>query len=96
MRKVTEQIVAAFLAGRTKTVGNSHTDGSVLLLHGNAIAKRENGKLYIRTAGWATVTTRERLNGLPGVSVSQMHRRQYLNGKVWEDHEEWTEVNQSK
>jgi hypothetical protein len=40
-------------------------DGQVLRLHGNAIATwDDSGALLISMAGWGSVTTRERLNGL--------------------------------
>ena len=64
MRKVTEQITEAFLNGRKLTVGNSMTDGNSIFLHGNKIAWRDEGELYISMCGWGTPTTRERLNGL--------------------------------
>lgn len=65
MRKVTKDTVAAFLAGTGRTVGNTTTDGNVLLLHGNRIAeKMPDGSIYATLAGWGSPTTRERLNGL--------------------------------
>ena len=39
MRKITKEIVAAFMMRETKRIGNSHTDGTTLYLHDNAIAK---------------------------------------------------------
>ena len=65
MRNVTEQIVNAFLNGRTASVSNSYTNGKELFLHGNKIAMfNDKGQLEISLCGWNTVTTRERLNGL--------------------------------
>ena len=65
MRKITEKVVEAFIAGRKCKVGNTTTDGVVLRLHGNLIAeKRPDGAIVATLAGWPTVTTRERLNGL--------------------------------
>jgi hypothetical protein len=65
MRKVTNDTVIAFLDGRSRTVGNTTTDGTVLLLHGNRIAERmPDGSIVASMAGWGSVTTRERLNGL--------------------------------
>tara|TARA_R100001594_G_scaffold150302_1_gene210936 strand:- start:560 stop:928 length:369 start_codon:yes stop_codon:yes gene_type:complete len=71
---------------------------SRMYLHGNEIARvvvafefgKWNTKLYIRTAGWTTSTTKERLNGLPGVSIYQKDFQWYLNGRPWEDHHKWT------
>jgi glutamine cyclotransferase len=59
-----------------------------LLLYGNLIAKKkyENGVLIsfeITNAGWASNTTKERLNGLNGVSIHQKNYQWYLNGKEW-------------
>ncbi len=64
MRKITKQITEAFLNGRKLTVGNSMTDGNAIFLHGNKIAWRDEGELYISMCNWGTPTTRERLNGL--------------------------------
>ena len=64
MRKVTQETVNAFLKGEKKTIGNTSTDGKSLCLHGNCIARKVDGKIYISNAGWQSVTTKERLNGL--------------------------------
>jgi len=66
MRKVTKKAVTAFLAGKTCCEGNTTCDGETLLLHGNPIARRdpESGVVTVTLAGWATPTTKERLNGL--------------------------------
>ena len=62
-------------------MGNTTTDGQSLFLHGNMIARWINGSdLEVTNAGWPTTTTRERLNGLPNVSVHQAKGVQYLNG----------------
>ncbi len=41
-------------------------------------------KVYITTAGWNTVTTKERLNGLKGVRVSTRGGVLMLNGEPWD------------
>ena len=73
------------------------TDGNALFLHGNKIA--EYASLYkndgddsinITLAGWDTVTTRERLNGLRGVSVYRRKGETILNGKKWNG--EWVNL----
>jgi hypothetical protein len=65
MRKVTRETCEAFLAHETKSVGNTVTNGHVLLLHGNTIAQHNaDGSIVVTLAGWPSVTTRERLNGL--------------------------------
>ena len=91
-RVVTDKVVGAFMSGMPKRVSNTSTDGKILKLYNNPIAKWENGKLYISSAGYQTATTKERLNGIPGVSVNQKQGMWYLNGKGWINNESWTEV----
>ena len=71
MRKVTEQTVHAFLDHKSKSVGNTTTDGATLFLHGNRIAWHgsHNGAegVFVTLAGWGTPTTRERLQGVLSV-----------------------------
>ena len=56
-----------------------------LKLHGNTIAViDELGVLSVSNAGWASNTTKERLNGLPGVRVNQKNWSWYLNGTEWD------------
>ena len=65
MRKITKEIVTAFLAGETKKIGNSSTKCDRLFLHDNLIAESGHNRSYILTlATWNTRTTQERLNGL--------------------------------
>lgn len=76
MRKVTREAVAAFYAGnpyrnKNTTVEVDKACGLVKFkLHGNTIAERFTNeplyRVYISDAGWQTVTTKERLNGLLG------------------------------
>ena len=86
-RVVTDKVVGAFMSGMPKRVSNTSTDGKILKLYNNPIAKWENGKLYISSAGYQTATTKERLNGIPGVSVNQKQGMWYLNGKGWINNE---------
>lgn len=64
MRQVTRETVQAFLDGRKLTKGNTQSTGNALFLFGNCIAKRVDGEIWVTNAGYGTVTTRERLNGL--------------------------------
>ena len=70
MRKITQLVSNAFIAGRDFTLGNSHVDYDAdtftrrMYLHGNLIAKQVGNELRVTLAGWPTPTTRERLNGL--------------------------------
>jgi hypothetical protein len=92
MRQITREIVAAFMMRETKRIGNSYTDGTTLYLHDNAIAKfDEYGRLWITNAGWKSNTTKERLNGLPGVSIHQRNYTWYLNDEPWNG--DWVRIN---
>lgn len=90
MRKVTTEIVRAFYAREARNIGNSSTDGNALFLHGNKIAEFRDGALWITNAGWSSNTTKERLNGLHGVSINQKNFTWYLNGKEWNG--EWIKI----
>jgi hypothetical protein len=68
MRKVSRNAVQDFW--QCKPARHSNTwivqegDWTVMLLHGNAIARRRGLRLEVSSAGWTTSTTRERLNGV--------------------------------
>ena len=66
MRKVTRNIVEAWARGKCCTNGNTATNGDSIWLHGNAIAWKTSDAdiIALTLAGWNTVTTRERLNGV--------------------------------
>ena len=66
MRKVTAEIVKAWARGESRTIGNTSTDGDSIWLHGNPIAWKTGDAdiIALTLAGWPTVTTRERLNGV--------------------------------
>ena len=75
-RKITKESVQAFMDRKKFNKGNMsvEVEGNVtkLKLHGNTIATiDELGVLSISNAGWQSNTTKERLNGLPGVHVQQ-------------------------
>ena len=97
-RKITEDACRAFHNGysfkrsNTEVIEFPSSTESLMKLHNNPIAKRMNGRLYIRSAGWRTLTTKERLNGISGVNVHQSNFDWYLNGELWENDSEWTEV----
>tara|TARA_R100001082_G_scaffold25606_1_gene12641 strand:+ start:577 stop:987 length:411 start_codon:yes stop_codon:yes gene_type:complete len=87
MRNISIAIAKAFNDRRTKSLGNSHTDGEGLYLHGHKIAfwdEDHNGEiLSFSMCGWGTVTTRERLNSLFhvlgfGISIKQKNHEQVL------------------
>jgi len=97
MRKVTKAITGAFAAGHSLASSNSSViaNGAIvgLYLHGNLIAERnkETGTLKITNAGWQSNVTKERLNGLPNVSICQKNYCWYLNGKEWNG--QWVTIN---
>ena len=64
MRKISEQVITAFLAGKPKRNGNTTTDGKTLYLYGNKIAEFVGQDLAIYDGGFASATTKERLNSL--------------------------------
>jgi hypothetical protein len=90
MRKVTSSIQSAFYYGESKKVSNTHTDGKAIYLHGNKIAEKRDGYLWITNAGWQSNTTKERLNALACVSIQQKNGKWFLNGKEWNG--EWINV----
>jgi hypothetical protein len=52
-------------------------------LHGNLIAYKNHQGIFISDGGWQSSTTKERLNGLSGVSVIQKDWEWFLNGEEW-------------
>ena len=84
MRKITEQIAAAFIEYRALSIGNSRTDGNSLYLHGNRIAWHDGNNITITNAGWFSNTTKERLSALPGVAILQKKGEWYINGELWD------------
>ena len=88
MRKITADAIRALRNRQTFKRGNTQVkvfDNSVALyLHGNMIAEyAADGALYINDGGWQSNTTKERLNGLPNVSIHQKNFQWYLNGEAW-------------
>lgn len=95
MRAITEKVCSAFVARRAAKLSNTESTGMALYLHGNKIAEwrpaiAQPWKLWITNAGWRSNTTKERLNGIPGVSITQKNYTWYLNGREWSG--EWIEV----
>jgi hypothetical protein len=93
MRKITQEAVREFRNGREFRKANTSVEFSpsgevvVLKLHGNAIARYTKGEyhdtLEVCDGGWSSNTTKERLNGLCGVSVHQKNWEWFLNNKPW-------------
>ena len=90
MRKITKQAAEAFMDARpyksSNTIVEVLPNVTILKLFGNKIAYRYNDPertLSITNCGWQTPTTKERLNGLPNVSINQVKGQWFLNGKEW-------------
>ena len=90
MRQITEESINAFYNGQSFNKANMQVEVLptviILKLHSNAIAYLSNNPertLSITNAGWFSNTTKERLNGLNGVQISQKAGVWYLNGKEW-------------
>jgi hypothetical protein len=88
-RKITKESVQKFLDGVPFKKSNMEVsrEGTIyyLKLHGNKIAALESdGKMWVSNAGWKSNTTKERLNGLPGVSIYQRNWMWFLNDQPWD------------
>ena len=66
MRKINTEFKKAFQAHRPLTKSNTSTDGNAVWLHGNKIIERRGEEVWISAAGWATSTTKSRINGIVG------------------------------
>ena len=89
MKKITQESVKKFIERKPFKKGNMEVviDGSItyLELHGNRIAALlSDNRMWVSNAAWATNTTKERLNGLPGVNVVQRNWQWVLNGMPWD------------
>ena len=95
MRTVTQRSVNRFYSKRNGNFSNTSviTEGNTtkMFLFGNLIAKLENDKLFITSAGFKSQTTKERLNGLKGVNILQKKGEWILNGEKWDG--KLTEIN---
>lgn len=95
MRKITELAVDSFMSAQPFRLNNTTVtcdDDVKMYLHGHLIASWSVilGTISITDAGWPTMTTKERLNGLPGVYIQQKAGQWYLNGQKWNG--AWTEI----
>lgn len=85
---ITEKAIEAFKANRAFRLDNTEVkvfEGlTSLYLYGNEIARKSRDIIYITTAGGHSAVTKERLNGIPGISVVTKARKLYLNGVAWD------------
>tara|TARA_R110002020_G_scaffold24198_8_gene79840 strand:+ start:6530 stop:6817 length:288 start_codon:yes stop_codon:yes gene_type:complete len=88
MRKITEDAIRAFRNGNTFKRDNTEVrvygEQRVLRLHDSDIAVWDAEGLFITNCGYKTVTTKERLNGLPNVHIVQKDFQWFLNGEAWD------------
>lgn len=95
MRKITNEAINAFKANKTFNGNNTKVlveNGTTkMYLFSHLIAKKTAGIISITNAGYFTPTTKDRLNSIPGVSISQKKGIWYLNGSEW--HGEWIIIN---
>jgi hypothetical protein len=94
MRNITHESTSAFMTGEKYNSGNTNVSiyGETihLYLHGHLIAKKDSKGIKISNAGYFTNVTKERLNGIPGVSIAQRKGIWYLNGEQWNG--EWITI----
>jgi len=88
MSKVSEQASEALLLGNYYLNNNTKvecTNGcNRMYLYGNLIAEKSSKGLKISSCGWNTVTTKSRLNKLPGVHIRQSKGQWILNDVPWD------------
>ena len=89
MAKSIQSVINAFWQGKPKKVSNTETDGSNLYLFGNCIAKWSLNRIWITSAGWKTVTTRDRLQIL-GANLHVKKGIWYLNDVEWNG--DWIQI----
>ena len=83
MRQITRKAVESLFAGMYYKQSNTEVRDKAIYLHGHNIAWLDvNGQLWISNCGYETKTTKERLNGLPGVDIRQRNFTWYLNGEL--------------
>ena len=97
MRKITEDSINAFM--NAEPFNKSNTEVKVMALENskpclihlylfdNLIAIRHINKrvhkIQVTNCGWKTNTTKERLNGIPGVSIYEKNKEWFLNDRLW-------------
>jgi len=89
MRKITKESIKAFYNREPFKKSNMIVENkggkTYLKLFGNIIATLDGfNELFITTAGWNSVTTRDRLNGLSGVRLGTSKGQLYLNNIPWD------------
>lgn len=91
MRIISQQAAENFMNATPFKKSNTEVkvlpNVTILLLFNNEIAYRYNdpeNTLSITNADWKTTTTKERLNAIPNVNISQVKGIWYLNNEIWD------------
>ena len=89
MKKITKESIKAFYNRepfkKSNMIVKNKEGKTYLKVFDNVIAiLDEVNELFITTAGWNSVTTRERLNGLSGVRLGTKKEQLYLNNIPWD------------
>lgn len=89
MQKITKLMRDAFMSNTNFKSDNTEVrvteQCTSIYLFGNRIAYKNNeDNMYITTCGWPTRTTKDRLNALPNVHITQLKGMWYLNGEKWD------------
>ena len=88
MRKISREVISAFLAGKPKRNGNTTTDGKTLRLYGNTIADKDMAdSIYIYDGGFSSATTKERLNAL--LQLMKYERYEMVVDCVFQKNFQW-------
>jgi hypothetical protein len=68
----------------TQVIVDKKGNASMYLFSNKIAVFSAEGILYISNAGWFSVTTKRRLNDLPGVHISQRKGYWYLYDDLWD------------
>ena len=95
MRQITKQAVNKFNNNENFTKDNTRIEyqtlfsvpSTIMYLHGNVIAQRQDNELRITNSGWFSNTTKERLNGLlDSIGFDKIYQKNFewfLADKKW-------------
>lgn len=75
-------VIEAFKEKKAKKLSNTESTGKELKLFDNTIAEWRNNDIWITSANWKTVTTKDRLQIL-GARLKQKQGIWYLNDVEW-------------
>jgi hypothetical protein len=95
MRKITLEACQAFFDRKPFRCDNTQVEircysydySTVMLLHGNEIARKVGKQITLTLAGWPTVTTRDRLNGILQYAGIAERFRQHKNKQYFGEDE---------